>query len=57
MSDTPNLDYLREHINSMKQLLDDAHPGLFTWCEAYLIEAKALLEFFSDDSESEESKL
>lgn len=33
MSDTPNLDRLRELSRQLKELVDDPQPGLFTWRE------------------------
>jgi len=52
MSNTPNLDYLKEEVRKLHALLDDPHPGLFTWREAYADQAKVLMEFWSDSAET-----
>ena len=33
MSDTPNLDELKELSRQLAEMMDDPHPGLFTWCD------------------------
>lgn len=33
MSDHPNIDKLKEYTESLLELLNDPHPGLFTWRE------------------------
>lgn len=30
-----NIEKLLNEVNQLKSLLEDPHPGLFTWCEAY----------------------
>lgn len=47
MSDTPNIDYLREHVGKLKALLDDPHPGLFTWCAAFEKHMQAISDFWN----------
>jgi hypothetical protein len=47
MSSTPNLDDLRQRVNHLKNLLDDPHPGLFTWVKAYSDAIKAIIEFWT----------
>jgi hypothetical protein len=32
---TPNLDYLREEVTKLKELLDDPQPGHMAWCGFY----------------------
>ncbi len=34
MSNTPGIDELRELMRQLSLLLDDPHPGLFTWKES-----------------------
>lgn len=49
MSDTPNLDYLREEVRRLKLLLDDPHPGNFAWCEMYGKCMKNISDFWNDN--------
>lgn len=45
-SETANLDRLSEHINALKNLLDDPHPGLFTWVEIFAKHMEAITSFW-----------
>lgn len=45
---TPNLDYLREQVRKLKDLLDDPQPGLMSWCEAYGERMKAISNFWNN---------
>jgi hypothetical protein len=29
------LDEIQSRVNTIQRLLDDPHPGLFMWCEAF----------------------
>lgn len=49
MSDTPNLDQLREYAHRLVGLVDDAHPGLVTWNEALVRVLRSIAEFVDDD--------
>ena len=40
-----DLDELCRRATVLKQLLDDRHPGLFTWCEAF---KKAALDLYAE---------
>ncbi len=48
MTDTPNLDYLREKVKRLNDLLNDPHPGLSTWIEAYGRVSREILDFWLD---------
>lgn len=46
-TDTPNIDYLKEQVTVLKQLLDDPHPGLTTWVEMYGKRMQAISDFWN----------
>lgn len=47
MSDTPNLDELKEHVRKLSLLLKDPHPGLSTWCGFYAEQMQAISKFWN----------
>ena len=46
MSDTPNIDELRQKLAALDRLLADPHPGLLAWQMAYNQRVHDLLEFW-----------
>ena len=52
---TPRLDQLREHVNKLKLLLDDAQPGLASWCMMYGEQMKAISDFWNDKPQVKKS--
>ncbi len=51
-----DLEELKGIVNRLKNLLDDPHPGLTTWCEAYGKRMQQLSDFWNADAESSEWK-
>lgn len=49
-STTPNLDYLREQVTALKNLLDDPQPGLASWVMLYGEKMQAITDFWKDPS-------
>jgi len=49
-SETPNLDYLKEQVDRLQQLLNDPHPGLVTWQQAYADRVNAIVKFWADEA-------
>ncbi|MGR3303646.1 MAG: hypothetical protein ACUZ8I_14270 [Candidatus Scalindua sp.] len=47
---------LETHVGKLKQLLDNPHPGIATWCEAYGAEMKAISDFWTHDKVETELK-
>jgi hypothetical protein len=45
VSDTPNLDRLREIVVRLHSLVNDPHPGLATWCGALAAAMDDLVAF------------
>lgn len=43
-----NIDELKEHVVRLNQLLEDPHPGLFTWQEAVHKRIGKIAEFNED---------
>ena len=44
-SETPGIDALREHVRVLTGLLDDPHPGLFTWRTALYRQIQEIKQF------------
>jgi hypothetical protein len=42
---------LKEHVDRLKKLLDDPHPGLSTWVHAYGQEVNWLMDFWGEPPE------
>ena len=55
MSDTPNLDYLREQVDALKRLLDDPHPGLSSWSKMYGARMQSISDFWNKEEPCEPS--
>ncbi len=49
-----NITDLQGRLESLRLLLADPHPGLFTWRMAYERAANRLLEFFDADPDAAE---
>ncbi len=47
MDDTPNLNWLREEVRRLNNLLQDAHPGLFTWQAMYAEQMTKISNFWT----------
>lgn len=45
MSDAPGIDALRGHVRILASLLDDPHPGLFTWRESLCDQIQQIKQF------------
>jgi hypothetical protein len=45
-NDTPNIIELRGLVTQLKRVIDDPHPGLFTWSDAYGKAVNGLLGFY-----------
>jgi len=43
---------LLEEVNHLKALLEDPHPGLITWNEAYQKRLKEISSYYTGESES-----
>lgn len=48
MNDT-ELEKLKEHVNKLKSLLDDPHPGISSWISAYVCQMKFIADFWNND--------
>ena len=46
-SPTPVIDELRNHVEHLKALLDDPHPGLSSWCESYNARMQSISDFWN----------
>ena len=44
-SETPGIDTLREHVRVLAGILDDPHPGLFTWRTALYERIQEIKQF------------
>jgi hypothetical protein len=51
MSDTPNLDYLKQRVSELNELLDDPHPGLAVWVQMYGERMQAISDFWNKSEE------
>lgn len=45
-----DLDKLQEHTAKLARLLDDRHPGLFTWCSAVALQMEAISAIYRGNS-------
>lgn len=51
-----NIEILLNEVNQLKALLEDPHPGLFTWWEAYHRRLGNVSEWYTGDSKKEQDK-
>lgn len=49
MSEIPNIDELRDHVEALHSLLKDPHPCLATWNLFYAQAISAICEFWNKD--------
>lgn len=50
MSDTPNLDYLKENVEKLLSLLNDPHSGLISWNEFYAERMQNISDFWNHNN-------
>lgn len=51
INDLAHLGILKDKVNTLKKLLDDFHPGLLTWSEAYHRTMQDIVNFYTEEQQ------